>query len=145
MRLPQNVRARAAWTLVLLVATALIVAVTAALGGERSDVARYRYAGVVENGRGAPAHRIAAGDGFRFVFFDALSQGRRSERYRICIGPAGKAPVRCWSRTARFGLGRLAYPAILPSNVPFGQLRARWLVSGRVVATWPFLYIRGEG
>jgi hypothetical protein len=146
MRLPQKVRARAASVLVLLVATAMVVAVTAALGGARSDLLpRYQYAGVVENDRGAPAHWIAAGDGFRFVFFDALSQGLRSERYKICVGRAGKAPVRCWSRTARYGLGRLVYTVKLPSNVPFGQLRARWLVNGRVVAIWPFLYIRGGG
>jgi hypothetical protein len=143
MGLRQKVPARAASVLVLLLATAMVVAVTAAPGGGRSDVSRYQYAGVVENGRGAPAHQIATGEGFRFVFFDALSQGRPSERYRICLGPAGKDPVRCWSRTARFGLGRLAYPAMLPSNVRFGLLKARWLVNGRVVATWPFFYIRG--
>jgi hypothetical protein len=145
MRLRQKVPRRVAVVLPLSLMTALVVVVTTAVGGRGSDFARFRYAGVVENGRGAPAHQIATGDGFRFVFFDALSQGRRSGRYKICLGPAGKAPTRCWSRTARYGLGRLVYTAMLPSNVPFGLLKARWLVNGRVVATWPFFYIRGGG
>ena len=143
MRLGQKLVVRKAWALVLLLPMAMVVAVAAARGGERSDISLYRYAGVVENGRGAPAHQIAVGESFRFLFFDALSQGRPSERYRICVGPTGKAPVRCWRRTARYGFGRLTYPAMLPSNVRFGLLSARWLVNGRAVATWPFFYIRG--
>src|SRR2546429_3914167 len=104
MRLRQKVPRRMAVVLPLSLMTTLVVVVTTAVGGRGSDFARFRYAGVVENGRGAPAHQIATGDGFRFVFFDALSQGRRSSRYKICLGPAGKAPARCWSRTARYGL-----------------------------------------
>jgi hypothetical protein len=145
MRL-RKVVLRAFVTIALTITAALALAVTIAVGGGRSDVpAPYRYAGVVENGRRAPAHYIATGDGFRFYFFDALSQGRRSERYRVCVGPAGKAATRCWSRTARFGLGRVAFPVALPPNFQFGPLVARWFIGSRIVATWPFLYVRGGG
>lgn len=143
MRLRQTVPARAAFVLALAFTAAMVVAVTTAVGGGRSDVpARYRYAGVVENGRGAPAHHIASGDGFRLVFFDALSQGRRWERYRVCLGPTGKSAVRCWSRRARYGLSRLVLP-VAPPQVTFGPTTASWLIGGRVVAKWSFLYVRG--
>ena len=145
MRLRHNIQARAVLVLALLFMTAMLVAVTTAIGGGRSDFARFRYAGVVENGRGAPAHQITTGDGFRFVFFDALSQGRRSERYKLCVNPPGKPSAKCWRGNARYGLGRIAYPALLPSNVPFGVLTARWFVNGRVVAAWGFYYVRGGG
>jgi hypothetical protein len=134
----------ARWLLAFLVllTVAMALVVTIALAGERSNVpTRYRYAGVVENARGAPSHHIAMGDGFRFVFFDSLSQGRRSERYRLCLGPAGKSAIQCWSRTARYGLGRVAFPATLPPKVALGPLTARWLIGSRTVATWPFLYV----
>jgi hypothetical protein len=140
----RKVPARVALMLALCLATGMVVAVTTAVGGERSNTS-YRYAGVVENGRGAPAHQFARGDGFRFLFFDALSQGRRSERYKLCLNPPGKPPARCWHSNARFGLGRIAYGGLLPSNVPFGVLTARWFVSGRVVAAWRFYYVRGGG
>lgn len=133
-------------TLAVLLAVAMLLAVTLALAGARSNVpARYRYAGVVENGRGAPAHYIATGDGFRFYFFDSLSQGRRSRSYRLCIGRPHKAPLRCWKRTARYGVGKVSFSFTLPREVPLGVLTARWLSGNRSVATWPFLYVRGGG
>lgn len=123
---------------------ALALAVTVAIGGDRSsEVASYRYAGVVENGRGAPAHYLAIGGGFRLVFFDALSQGRRSVRYRVCLGPPGRPAVRCWRRTARFGLSRVILGDRLPLEVSYGPVTARWLIGDRIVTAWPFLYVRG--
>src|SRR6266536_623359 len=146
MRLRQKIPARTVLVLTLCLTIAKVVAVTTAVGGGQSKAPPpYRYAGVVENGRGAPAHQITTGNGFRFLFFDALSQGRRSKRYKLCLGPPGKSPVRCWRRNARFGLGRLVYPGMLPSNVPFGVLAARWFVNGQIVATWQFYYVRGGG
>ena len=143
MRLRQNLPARAVLFFGLSLTSALVVAVTTAVGGERSGIpARYRYAGVVETGRGAPAHQVASGDGIKFVFFDALSQGRGSERYRVCLSQAGNR-VRCWRGTARYGLGRLVFPIKLPSEVMYGAVTARWFIGSRVVATWPFLYARG--
>ena len=121
----------------------LLVTVGASADTSSKVPARYRYAGVVENGRGAPTHYIAAGDGIRFRFFDALSQGRPSESYRLCVGPPRKASLRCWNRTAKFGLDELAFSFTLPRDVPLGALTARWLFAGRVVASWPFLYVRG--
>lgn len=102
----------------------------------------YRYAGVVENGRGAPTHYIGTGDGISLSFFDALSQGRKAERYRVCVGRTRQAPARCWGRRATFGLDRLVFPGVLPRDVPAGRLVARWLVDGRTVATWSFFYVR---
>jgi hypothetical protein len=135
--------ARPLLTFLVLVTVTMALVVTIALAGGRSNVpTRYRYAGVVENARGAPSHNIAMGDGFRFVFFDSLSQGRRSVRYRLCLGPAGKSANQCWRRTARYGLGSVAFPATLPPNIAVGPLTARWLVGTRTVATWPFLYAR---
>jgi hypothetical protein len=136
--------ARAILVLAVSLTAALVLAVTIAIGGKRFDVsARYRYAGVAENGRGAPAHYIATGDGFRFLFFDARSQGRRSERYTLCLGAAGKPPARCWRRTAGYGLGRVVFPARLPPELTYGALTARWLIGTRIVATWSFLYVPG--
>jgi hypothetical protein len=118
-----------------------VLAVAVALAHEPPLVSGgYRYAGVVENGRGAPAHYIARADGFRFVFFDALSQGRPSERYTLCLGRAGKPAARCWNRTARFGLGRLVFSVTLPSGIPSGALTARWMIESRTVATWRFFH-----
>ena len=146
MRLRQNLPARGVLLLALSLMSATLVAVTTALGGEQSGIAsRYRYAGVIENGRGAPSHRLAIGDGFRFLFFDALSQGRRSERYKVCLGRPGKPAVRCWRRTARYGLDRVFVGAALPPEVSYGQITARWLIGNRPVTTWTFLYVRGGG
>lgn len=141
----RKVALHAPLTFVALLGATTLLAVTIAPAGARSNVpAHYRYAGVVENGRGIPAHYIATGDGFRFYFFDSLSQGRRSEAYGLCIGRPRKAPIRCWNRTANYGVGKLTFSFVLPRNVPLGALTARWLRAGRAVATWPFLYVRGR-
>lgn len=68
----------------------------------------------------------------------------RSTPYRLCVGRPGQKPRHCWSLRARYGFGRLNVPILLPADVAIGSLNARWLVRGRTVATWPFLYIRGE-
>jgi hypothetical protein len=144
MRLRQNAPARSTLVLAVLLMAALVLAVKVAIGGERSSgVASYRYAGVIQNGRGAPAHYLAIGDGFRLLFFDALSQGRRSQRYRVCLGPPGKPAVRCWRRTARYGLSRVILGDRLPPEVSYGAVTARWWIGDRIVTTWPFLYVRG--
>jgi hypothetical protein len=129
------------------VTAAALAAVAMAIGrghGSASAPAKYRYAGVVENGRSAPAHYIATGEAFNFVFFDYEAQGLRRERYRLCLGRPARPPAKCWSRTARFGVGRLRLSFVLPRNLPLGLLTARWLVGGRRVAVWPFFYARGE-
>lgn len=125
-------------------AVTMVLAIETASAAGRADPLRYRYAGVVENGRGIPTHYLTRGGGIVFYFFDALSQGRKSESYRLCVGPPGKVPARCWNRTARYGVGRVAFSFTLPSDVPLGALTARWLVAGRTVASWPFLYVRSE-
>jgi hypothetical protein len=107
------------------------------------DPLRYRYAGVVADGRGIPMHYIRRGRGIVFYFSDALSQGRKSESYRLCVGRPGKTPDRCWSRTARYGVGKVTFSFTLPSDVPLGALTARWLVAGDAVAIWPFFYVQG--
>ena len=134
--------ARSLLTFLVLLMAAMALVVTIALAARSGVPTRYRYAGVVENARGAPSHHIAMGDGFRFVFFDALSQGVRSKRYRLCLGPAGKAAVQCWRGTTRYGLGRVAFLVTLPAKFEPGALTARWLVGSRTVAAWPFLYVR---
>jgi len=124
--------------------TPMLITVDVASADTEPNVSsRYRYAGVVENGRGIPTHYIAAGDGIRFHFFDALSQGRPSESYTLCIGRPRMTPVRCWHRTAKYGVGEVGFSFTLPSVVPLGALTARWLSDGRVVASWPFFYTRG--
>ncbi len=83
-----------------------LLAITTALGGEHANIpARYRYAGVVEDGRGVPTHNARAGEGFRFHFYDSLSRGLRSAPYTLCVGQPGKAPARCWSRVEKYGVG----------------------------------------
>ena len=102
----------------------------------------YRYAGVVENARGIPTHYVRKGEGIVFYFFDAISQGRKSEPYQLCVGPPGKAASRCWKQTAKYGVGKLSFAFTLPDGVPLGDLTARWLVGGRTVARWAFFYDR---
>jgi hypothetical protein len=133
---------RALLTSVVLLIVTTLLAIQGAFAESRATVPDYRYTGVVENARGAPTHYIGTGDGIALVFFDAFAQGRKSERYRACIGRPGKAPVRCWNLTAAFGLGKLTFPGTLPRAVPTGALAAHWLVAGRTVATWPFFYLR---
>jgi hypothetical protein len=129
--------------LALLILT-MSIAIGSAAGGPRVSVP-YQYAGVVENGRGAPSHYLESGDRLRFSFFDWLSKGRRSEPYQLCLGRAKGASLRCWNLSARYGMGTLALTK-LPPNVPFSTLlSARWLVGGRTVATWPFYYVRAAG
>ena len=122
----------------------LVVGPVASAAG-RAEPSPYRYAGVVADGRGIPTHHLTRGGGVIFYFFDALSRGRTSTSYQLCIGPPAKAPVRCWNRKARYGVGRVAFSFTLPINVPLGELIACWRVRDRAVATWRFLYTRGEG
>ena len=132
---------------VALITASALVAVAMAIGRgdpRASAPASYRYAGVVENGRGAPAHYIARGEAFKFVFFDYQAQGLRRKRYRLCVGRPGRPPAKCWSRTARFGLGRLRFSFVLPREVQVGPVTARWFVGGRPVAVWSFFYAIGE-
>ena len=102
----------------------------------------YRYAGVVENTRGIPTHYVRKGEGITFYFFDAISQGRKSEPYQLCVGPPGKAASRCWKQTAKYGVGKLSFAFTLPDGVPLRELTARWLVGGRTVARWALFYDR---
>ena len=102
----------------------------------------YRYAGVVETARGIPTHYVRKGEGIVFYFFDAISQGRKSEPYQLCVGPPGKAASRCWKQTAKYGVGKLSFAFTLPDGVPLRELTARWLVGGRTVARWAFFYDR---
>ncbi|MBA3736246.1 MAG: hypothetical protein H0W90_13815 [Actinobacteria bacterium] len=133
---------------VVLMAVALLtatmpLAVEAATAGGYSNPLDYRYAGVVENGRGIPTHHVKKGEGIVFHFFDAFSQGRKSEPYQLCIGP-GKTNVHCWKRTARYGVGKVSFSFVLPPDVPLDALTARWLVAGRTVASWQFFYVRSD-
>jgi hypothetical protein len=134
-------------TLRALAGAAALFAIVTSLAGARSNeqAADYRYTGAVENGVGIPTHLARAGEGFVFSFFDALSQGRRSEPYAACVGRPGKPPVKCWKLSARFGVGKVALGQMLPSKVPFGSLTVRWSVEGHRVATWRLFYARGIG
>jgi hypothetical protein len=127
---------------VALLAVPMSLAIEAAIAGAGSNPAQYRYAGVVEDARGIPTHTITRGGGIVFSFFDALSLGRKSETYQLCVGRPGKAASRCWKKTARYGVGKVTFSAVLPPAVPLGELTARWLIAGRPVALWAFLYVR---
>jgi hypothetical protein len=131
----------------VLVASVALLAIASALAGARANeqASDYRYTGVVENGRGAPTHLAWSGEGFTFSFYDALSRGRPSEPYTVCVGRPGKASVKCWKRSARFGVGKLNLGRTLPGTVPFGELTVRWSLSGRTVTKWVLLYARGGG
>jgi hypothetical protein len=131
----------------VLVGSAAMFAITTALAGGSSteQTFNYRYTGTVEIGRGIPTHFARAGEGFAFSFYDALSLGVRSEPYTVCIGRAGKAALKCWKRSARFGVGKLSLGAALPQKVPFGALTVRWSVEGRTVAKWGLLYVHASG
>jgi hypothetical protein len=128
--------------LVALLAVAMLLAIQPASARLGANAPVYRYAGVVENGRGIPTHYVKKGEGIIFYFFDAISQGRKSEPYQLCVGPPGKAATRCWKQTAKYGVGKLSFSFTLPAGVPLGELTARWLVAGRTVARWAFFYDR---
>jgi hypothetical protein len=123
--------------------SAMPLAAVAATADGRSDLPDYRYAGVVENGRGVPTHHIKKGEGIIFYFFDAFARGRKSETYRLCVARPGKT-IRCWQRTARYGVGKVTFSFVLPSGVPLGALTARWLVAGQTVASWQFYYAQAD-
>jgi hypothetical protein len=132
----------------LCVAASLVVTVSplieTASAATREDPRRYRYAGVVENGLGVPMHYLRRGGGITFAFSDALSLGRKALPYRLCLGRPRRTPNHCWDRTARYGVGKVSFSATLPPDVPLGALTAHWFVAGRIVASWPFLYVRSE-
>jgi hypothetical protein len=129
---------------VALVAVAMMAAIQPASARANVDAVDYRYAGVVENGRGIPTHYLRRGDGIVFYFFDSISQGRKSEPYQLCVGPPGKAAARCWKQTARYGVGKVSFSFVLPPGVPLRELTARWLVAGHIVARWAFFYDRAH-
>lgn len=127
---------------VALLAVAMLLAIQPASARLDANAPVYRYAGVVESGRGIPTHYVKKGEGIVFYFFDAISQGRKSEPYQLCVGPPGKAASRCWKQTAKYGVGKVNFSFTLPDGVPLGELTARWLVGGRTVARWAFFYDR---
>jgi hypothetical protein len=132
-------------TLVVLAATIFLTSETVAAGARSiPPPLSYRYAGVVETGSGVPAHNVRRGGGVIFYFFDSFSQGIKSQPYRLCVGRPGKAAAFCWTRTARYGVGKVAFAFTLPPRVPLGALTARWLVAGRAVASWPFFYAQSD-
>ena len=132
-------------SLVAVVGVAGLLAIASAFAGAREEqrAPNYRYAGAVVNGRGVPTHFGAVGEGVVFSFFDALSRGRPSEPYKVCVSHRGrKNPVKCWRRTARFGVGKLNLGQALPQRVPYGELTVRWSAGGKTVASWALLYAR---
>jgi hypothetical protein len=129
---------------VALLAVAMLLAIQPASARVDAKAPDYRYAGVVENAHGIPAHYLKRGEGFIFYFFDAFSQGTKSEPYQLCVGPPGKAAARCWKRTARYGVGKVRFAFTLPPDMALGELTARWLVAGRTVARWAFFYARAD-
>jgi hypothetical protein len=129
---------------VALLGVAMLLAIQPASARVDVNAPNYRYAGVVETGRGIPTHYLRKGEGIIFYFFDSISQGRKSEPYQLCVGPPGKAAARCWNQTARFGVGKLSFSFTLPPEVPLRDLTARWLVAGRTVARWAFFYDRAH-
>jgi hypothetical protein len=139
--MPSRNARRSLSTLVASLATTVLLVVETASAAVSEDPLRYRYAGVVTDGRGIPMHYIRRGRGIVFYFSDALSQGRKSESYRVCVGRPGKTADHCWNRTARYGVGKVTFSFTLPSDVRLGPLVARWLIDGRAVATWPFFYV----
>jgi hypothetical protein len=124
---------------------AIAIASALAGGSAKKQTIDYRYTGAVEIGRGIPSHYARAGEGFAFSFYDALRLGVKSEPYRVCIGRAGKASLKCWKQSARFGVGKVSLGATLPPEVPLGALTVRWSVEGRTVAKWGLLYVHGGG
>jgi hypothetical protein len=130
--------------LVAFLAVTMLLAIQSASARVDANAPDYRYAGVVENGRGIPTHYLRKGEGIVFYFFDSFSQGRKSEPYQLCVGPPGKAAARCWKQTARYGVGKVRFSFTLPTGVPLGALTARWLVAGSTVARWTFFYARAH-
>jgi hypothetical protein len=127
---------------VAVLALAMMLAVQAASARISANTPNYRYAGVVETGRGIPTHYVKKGEGIIFYFFDSIGQGRKSQPYQLCVGPPGKAASRCWKKTAKYGVGKVNFSFTLPAGVPLGELTARWLVGGLTVARWAFFYDR---
>jgi hypothetical protein len=134
---------RASFSVPLIVVALLAVTIQPTSAGVDAS-SGYRYAGVVGNGRGIPTHYLKRGEGVVFYFFDSFSRGRKSEPYRLCVGPPRKAAVHCWKQTAKYGVGKLSFPFTLPSSVPLGEMTARWLVADRTVASWAFYHARAD-
>lgn len=114
-----------------------------AVGAAQADVpTQYRYAGTVIRASGSvPTHALVEGDGIGFTFTDENSP--RGFRYTLCLFKRGKAQAfRCWQREPRRHSDLFMVGDLHPS--PYGALTAKWMIGGRVVTIWHFLY-QSEG
>jgi hypothetical protein len=111
------------------------IAVHAATAQSNSVPAKYRYTGWVAVSW--PTHFVVEGDTVTLRFADRRNLTKSPVVYRVCVRRVSASAGSC--RTARAPVNTR------PSSVPMfvdccGDFVARWYVSGRLVASWPFRY-----
>ena len=122
-------------------AAILVVGAPAAFGQPGSVPAKYRYTGWLvanEQSSGWPTHLLVEGDGGTFRFADRWNLTKTPTVYRVCVTRVGAQAVSCRVASAPI----TTRPSLIPVFVSCcGDFVARWYVSGRLVASWPFRYL----
>jgi hypothetical protein len=117
----------------------LVIAVHAATAQPNAVPAKYCYTGwVVEGDRqGWPTHLLVEGDSTWLEFADRYNLTKSPVAYRVCVRRVSASAGSC--RAAKSPVD--TRPSIVPMFVTCrGDFVARWYVSGRLVASWPFRY-----
>ena len=117
------------------------IAVHAAKAQSNSVPAKYRYTGwvVASEQLGAwPTHLTVEGDAVTLRFADRSNLTKSPVVYRVCVKRVSASAGSCRGAKAPVN----TRPSIVPMFVACcGDFVARWYVSGRLVASWPFRYV----
>jgi hypothetical protein len=120
--------------------TLFLVAATASHAQPSLVPAKYRYTGWLvasEQSSGWPTHLLIEGDGGTLRFADRWNLTKIPTVYKVCVKRLGAHVASCKAATAPVS----TRPSLVPIFVLCcGDFVARWYVSGRLVASWPFRY-----
>jgi hypothetical protein len=115
---------------------------TSVLAANGPGPTKYRFTGWMSPSAvpgGWPSHLLVEGDAGTLRFADRLNLTRKPVAYRVCVFRLGSSRGPCRRSAAPIS----ARPSVLPLFVSCcGEFVAKWYVGGRVVATWPFQFVR---
>jgi hypothetical protein len=105
--------------------------------------AKYRFTGVVGTIASPAAHAIFVGDGVTFTFSDKATPPVKA--YRVCLYKKGsRTAYKCWRR--RISRSNYDRDRFVVLSLPMRQAAsvewvAKWFATGRLIATWRFVYL----